>query len=222
MSSAKVHRPNRQGVFCCDQSPSQKQKAFRIRIDLQVHFPASLTAQQRAALHSAAEEAGISHASSGEGAARHITLGDTSQPQVQVEDVGRTSNAQLCELLRQHFAISAEPFFASSRGHTPENGQAADRRSAVRRSAGRGQLDAALTLSSFVASTLPLLDLERDAEIAQVCTSAISIWTRERRGLLKSEGSGQSWLSSLAVVPYEQIWSSLGTLRAIQATRPHC
>ena len=145
-----------------------------LSLDLQVHFPASLTLQQRAALHSAAEEAGIRHASSGEAAARHIVLGDASQPQVHVEDAGRISDAQLCELLRQHLDISAEPFFASSSGHAPGNGRATERRSAVRGAAGQPQLDAALTLNSFVASTLPLLDLEREAEIAQVCTSAKS------------------------------------------------
>ena len=42
---------------------------------MQVTFPACLTAQQRAALHAAAEESGLPHQSSGTAAERRIAVG---------------------------------------------------------------------------------------------------------------------------------------------------
>lgn len=48
----------------------------------QVTFPACLTAQQRAALHAAAEENEVPHQSSGTDSERHITIGHMGQAEV--------------------------------------------------------------------------------------------------------------------------------------------
>lgn len=42
---------------------------------VQLVFPPTLSAKQRAMMHDIAEQLGIDHGSAGEGAARHITMG---------------------------------------------------------------------------------------------------------------------------------------------------
>ena len=48
-------------------------------------FPSTLTARQRAALHKVADENGLSHGSSGEGARRRITVGNANAEAIEVE-----------------------------------------------------------------------------------------------------------------------------------------
>lgn len=51
---------------------------------MQLIFPPSVTARQRALLHEVAEQAGLQHLSRGEGAERHIAVGSATEGSRQV------------------------------------------------------------------------------------------------------------------------------------------
>jgi hypothetical protein len=67
------------------------------QLTLQVTFPASLTARQRALLHEFAEGVGLQHASTGEGSDRRLQLGPddaTTQVCAQLPSVCLSSTAR--------------------------------------------------------------------------------------------------------------------------------
>lgn len=166
----------------------------------QLRFPPSLSARQRAAVHAVGERWGLPHSSSGEGAARHITLGpadaeraiDCNWPAAGDGGGGggggtggssscgvngsssdsSPTDAQLIALIQQHLGIDASDAFAAG----PPPGQAA---AAAARppaawqggsKAGKAQPGAKglVSVEEFIAKVLPLLEMEREAEVAQV------------------------------------------------------
>lgn len=167
---------------------------------LQLRFPPSLSARQRAVVHAVGERWGLPHSSSGEGAARHITLGPADAERVidctwpAVGDGGggggggtgtssscgvngsssdsSPTDAQLIALIQQHLGIDASDAFAAG----PPPGQAAV--AAARppaawhgsSKAGKAQPGAKglVSVEEFIAKVLPLLEMEREAEVAQV------------------------------------------------------
>ena len=148
--------------------PFQRTRYHPARVQLEL--PACLTARQRAVLHALAEQHGLGHGSSGEGGARRLTLGPAAAPAAPLPpglaEATAVSDEQLAALLRQHLGIDAAPALAQ-----PPPGPAA---SAVRpaqpaRAAAAPAVPGAAGLVSveeYVAATLPLLELERGAEVA--------------------------------------------------------
>ncbi|PRW39069.1 DNA-binding SMUBP-2 isoform B [Chlorella sorokiniana] len=171
----------------------------QIQAGIQLRFPPSLTARQRAAVHAVGERWGLPHSSRGEGSARHITLGPA--------DAGRTidcslpaaaegrgggpgggssdanggssgnsggngpTDAQLIALIQQHLGIDASDAFAAGLP-TGAAAAAAARPPAAWRGgskAGKAQPGAKglISVEEFIAKVLPLLEMEREAEVAQ-------------------------------------------------------
>jgi hypothetical protein len=93
--------------------------------------------------------------------------------QVVIEDSGSMTDEALCELMRRHLKIDAAPFLASTsrpKRTKPFGGTA----SKPGQKGGRSHsYDAPISLEEFVTKMLPLLDLEKDAEIAQVNLSPL-------------------------------------------------
>lgn len=160
----------------------------------QLRFPPSLSARQRAAVHAVGERWGLPHSSCGEGAARHIILGpEGAQHTIHLGlpaageggggGVGSSStdgtcssseptDAQLTALIQQHLGIDASDAFAAG---PPPGGQkaAAARPPAAWQGgakAGKAQPGAKglVSVDEFIAKVLPLLEMEREAEVAQV------------------------------------------------------
>ena len=164
---------------------------------MRVAFPASLQPRQRAALHAAAEAAGLDHASAGDGAARAIALG-AADAAVVVDAAaelaggsgsgsgdgsggdgdGAPSDADLCALLEKHLRFDAAPFFAATAASKPPPPRAAPESAAraAARAAGFGARSAdaarAVGLDEFVERTARLLELERAADVAQATEAA--------------------------------------------------
>ncbi|KAI7837886.1 hypothetical protein COHA_008373 [Chlorella ohadii] len=174
----------------------------QIPADIQLRFPPSLSARQRAVVHAVGERWGLAHSSSGEGEARYVTLGPAGAAQT-IElslpagdgggggdgpgDSSSSSNAangasnsgggssgptdaQLIALIQQHFGIDASDAFAA--GPPPGKAAAASRPPAAWQGgskAGKAKPGAKgmISVEEFIARVLPLLDMERDAEVAQ-------------------------------------------------------
>ena len=166
----------------------------------QLRFLPSLSARQRAAVHAVGERWGLPHSSSGEGAARHITLGpadaeraiDCNWPAAGDGGGGggggtggssscgvngsssdsSPTDAQLIALIQQHLGIDASDAFAAG----PPPGQAAAAAARLPAAwqggskAGKAQPGAKglVSVEEFIAKVLPLLEMEREAEVAQV------------------------------------------------------
>ncbi|KAK9808936.1 hypothetical protein WJX72_006613 [[Myrmecia] bisecta] len=143
---------------------------------VQLVFKPNLTARQRAILHEVAEQHGIPHSSSGEGDARRIRVGSTDAASVEVPDGTAidVSDELICELLAVHLKLDAADAFAprskpapnGSSGPLAENGREVRMQFAERGAAAKPG-GKQLSLEAFVAQTLPLLELEKDAEVAQ-------------------------------------------------------
>lgn len=79
MAAAGVTQSDAPSIACCSRN-------VRRGVHLQLIFPPSLTARQRALLHEFAEGAGLQHASTGEGSSRRLQLGpDAAQHKVNKE-----------------------------------------------------------------------------------------------------------------------------------------
>lgn len=160
---------------------------------VQLLFPPSLTARQRAILHLVAEQHGLAHSSQGEGEARRIALGppsaartldlcadaaaaaiaDGSRPGDGTDGSagGATSDEQLAALLRQHLSIDAASAFAASSGSSG-TAVAAGRRGAAAgwkppSKSSKPGAAGMVSVEAFIAQVLPLLELERAAEVTQ-------------------------------------------------------
>jgi len=79
----------------------------------------------------------------------------------------------LCRLVDLHLHIDLAPFLASTSGGKEAQGSKASGRGPSKGGKRGGGADAD-SLEEFVSRTLPLLDLEKDAEIAQVGSSSVS------------------------------------------------
>lgn len=147
---------------------------------VQLLFPPLLTARQRAAIHAAGEQSGLPHVSAGEGAERRISLGPAGGTVVNVTadsaTTGGLSDTQLIEIIQKHLNIDATPAFAAA-GSSAGAGAAGG---GGRRAAPRGKRVNAskaaqskpsskrpVSVDDFVEQVLPLLELERAAEVAQ-------------------------------------------------------
>jgi hypothetical protein len=173
-------------------APSAPAAAAAATPGVRIAFPSSLTPRQRAALHAAAEAFGVPHASAGEGADRCIALGPEGAAacvDAGAAAGGPLSDEALCALLQQHLSIDAAPHFAAAPaagggGRGAGTGAAAAARAAAK-AAGFGAGDrgalvkAPLSLEEFVERTGRLLELEREADIAQA-TEATSLVSPER------------------------------------------
>lgn len=152
---------------------------------MQLIFPASLTARQRAAVHAIGERHGLPHSSQGEGAERHIVLGPSGAPAVVLgEPAGdgaasvqpALSDDQLAALIKQHLQLEVAEEFASKPGSSNGGGDGARRppvgggpwRRAEAAAAAKPGSRGLVTPEEFIARVLPLLDMEREAEVAQV------------------------------------------------------
>lgn len=154
---------------------------------LQLVFPASLTARQRAAVHAIGERYGLPHTSQGEGAKRHIVLGPAGVPALVLGEPERDGSAgtaapmsddQLAAFIKQHLQLDAAEEFASV--PSSGGGGGGSRHQAVAGEPWRRAEAAAaakpgskglLTPEDFITRFLPLLDMEREAEVAQVLRS---------------------------------------------------
>ncbi|EFJ52473.1 hypothetical protein VOLCADRAFT_79084 [Volvox carteri f. nagariensis] len=129
-----------------------------------VVFPPSLSARQRALIHEVAEENGLHHASDGSGEGRFIMVGSRKagarKVNVAAPSGGAFSVADLCAALLEHLGIDATDHLPS----TSAAGRQAGR--AQVRSETRAQDDPA-TVETFVELSRRLIDMEREAEIAQ-------------------------------------------------------
>lgn len=145
----------------------------------QLVFPPSLTARQRAAIHAIGEAAGLQHTSEGAGPGRRATLGSGRVEDLAGGGGGGSSSAaltdeQLIELIQQHLSIDAAPAFASQRNG--DEGAQGPRAAAARGGGGGGSGSGGgglapnprgmVSLEAFVQRTLPLLEMERAAEVA--------------------------------------------------------
>lgn len=132
-----------------------------------VRLPACLDPKQRAILHAVAEQYGLAHSSIGEGQARQLLLGNSQEPLQDVETAAEElSNEQLCELLDNYLHIDARPSFAAAVARSPiQPKQAAH----PHKGSGTGDKHAYsdISVSDFISSTLPLLEMEKNAEVAQ-------------------------------------------------------
>ncbi len=152
---------------------------------VQLIFPASLSARQRAAVHAIGERHGLPHSSQGEGAERHIVLGPSGAPAVVLgEPAGdgaasvqpALSDDQLAALIKQHLQLEVAEEFASKPGSSNGGGDGARRppvgggpwRRAEAAAAAKPGSRGLVTPEEFIARVLPLLDMEREAEVAQV------------------------------------------------------
>lgn len=199
----------------------------QVPADVQLLFPPSLSARQRAILHAVAERAGLPHSSQGEGTARRIALGppgaarivDCSEgPAAAAAAAGNGSGGssppddggvggdeagdasgitssggsassnssashppltdeQLVALLQHHLHLDTVDAFAAPRGGISGCGgaSAAGQRSAPAkwRQPGGGKpakpsSKGLVTVEAFIAQVLPLLEMEREAEVVQV------------------------------------------------------
>lgn len=162
-------------------------------------FPASLTARQRAILHDIAESAGLHHASAGQGDARHIVVGsaNVSARKVSVPDKGGSlSDADVAAALLQHLGLNASDRFASNASKGGSGAAAGKGRGANGSGTGVGSKHGGgggdgsdgspepASLEAFVELNRRLIDLERQAEVAQAEeeTSLCSPETAQARG----------------------------------------
>ena len=95
---------------------------------VQLVFPSSLTARQRAAIHAVGEQYNLPHTSTGEGDTRTITLGSSEAPVFNLSTQGAPvdpgvspDDALLIELIQKHLHIDASAAF-TERGKTASNG----------------------------------------------------------------------------------------------------
>ena len=111
-------------------------------------FPAALSAAQRARLHEVAEEAGLAHASSGEGASRVLTLG-SGPPLLLTTDAASVSDDLLAQWVQTHLGVTyaAQPVKQAGGGRPSPSSPS-------------------VSVEAFVATTHRLLDLEHAAELA--------------------------------------------------------
>ncbi|CAL5218349.1 g9 [Coccomyxa viridis] len=160
-ASARAQKPS-------DVVPSQPAPgsldAGDTRVYDKVLFPASLTARQRAILHEIAEEHGFAHNSDDVEGQRQISIcsktrsSDTTK--VLSDDGAAVSDKDLCAVLKETLNIDASKAFSSSHS----NGSAAAKlpqKGALQKNC------KVLTVEDYVSQTLPLLELEKDAEVAQ-------------------------------------------------------
>jgi superfamily I DNA and/or RNA helicase len=114
-----------------------------------VTFPPQLSAAQRALVHELAGAAGLAHCSVGEQAARRIVVGSGTEeaPYAIPHDDKPVADATLARWLAQYCSLYAPAAAAPPRARS-----------------GGGTT---LSVESFCATTLPLLELERAAEVAQ-------------------------------------------------------
>ncbi|KAL4427329.1 hypothetical protein ABPG77_003238 [Micractinium sp. CCAP 211/92] len=155
-----------------------------VQADVQLIFPASLSARQRAAVHAIGERHGLPHSSQGEGAERHIVLGPAGAPAVVLGEPAGDSAAsvqpalsddQLAALIKQHLQLEVAEEFASKPGSSNGGGDGARRppvgggpwRRAEAAAAAKPGSRGLVTPEEFIARVLPLLDMEREAEVAQ-------------------------------------------------------
>jgi len=144
-------------------------------------FPASLSARARAALHAAAEEAGVSHVSKGEGAERRLEVGESEPGRsiIEVEVASGDDDQALCSLFAQHFSLDPTPHFLAASKQSEQDKKAKkkskkDSETTTKTSASasgtdfdeKAQPDPGRYLSpeAFAAALTPLLELERTAE----------------------------------------------------------
>lgn len=148
----------------------------------QLVFPPSLTSRQRAFLHEVAEAAGLPHASSGDGAARHIVVGsDGAADRVEIgeQDVG--DDDALCALLERHLCVDALTLLQ----RRPSTSGASD---APLDLAARQDVPLArstIYIDAYLSSTRALVEMEREAEVAQATEAAcaMSPETAQARGM---------------------------------------
>eukprot|EP00899_Mesostigma_viride_P028330 jgi/Mesvir1/8682/Mv26108-RA.1 len=153
-----------------------------------LRFPPSLTARQRAIIHEIAEEHGLSHASTGEDAARHIRVWTEDDTGEELVVTGEDDDA-ICSAMRKLLGedVSARfreaataPGGRSQAGGPASNAAAAEK---MYKTLG-GAASKPLTLEEFISRTLPLIDMEKDAEMAasQETTSQLSPEAAQKRG----------------------------------------
>ncbi|KAK9915598.1 hypothetical protein WJX75_001370 [Coccomyxa subellipsoidea] len=133
-------------------------------VTTQVEFPSAVSARQRAVLHDIASHHGLSHTSAGDDDERRITLGSSSSSKAPTERVNiakceALSDEAICDLLREHFNIDGSSDFAA-----PHAKPAAPKACIQNGRKASGKL---LSLEDFVSRTLPLLEMEHEAEVAQ-------------------------------------------------------
>ncbi|KAK9834338.1 hypothetical protein WJX81_008466 [Elliptochloris bilobata] len=126
-------------------------------------FPTALTPRQRALLHEVAEGNSVAHASAGEGAERRIRLGEAAaSTAVEVPDGALSDDAV------PHTAAGAAPS-PSQRG---ARNLGAGEEGGPSRALAVPPAARAPTLEAFVARTLPLIEMEREAEVVQALESS--------------------------------------------------
>lgn len=131
-------------------------------LQCQFLFPACLSPKQRAILHELANSHGEPHASTEEGTNRRLSIGKPELPIKEVEPaIVSLSNAELAELLRQHLGWDCPELLVEDRH--PPGGRQGDKAAAASNDA-QGP---PLSLEGFVAQMLPLIEMEKAAEVAQ-------------------------------------------------------
>lgn len=150
-----------------------------------LRFSASLSARSRAALHAAAEEAGVSHVSKGEGSERRLEVGDGIVVNVSTAD----DEASLCKLFTEHFGLDPAPHFLAAAKQPERDTNKAKKKTKVKEEEEEEEAKATarsidfreqdndprrfLSPSAFAAALSPLLELERNAE-ADAARSALA------------------------------------------------
>ena len=159
---------------------------------VQLVFPSSLTARQRAAVHAVGEQYNLPHTSTGEGDTRTITLGSSEAPVFNLPTQGAPvdpgvsppDDGLLIELIQKHLHIDASAAF-TERSKTASNAANTGSSSIKFSSNGGGGGGITQTLLSrstfgkttstgkqidigqFVARMEELVELERQAEVSQ-------------------------------------------------------
>lgn len=85
--------------------------------------------------------------------------------QITIEGKGLLNDDELCALVRKHLTVELSPFLVPSQQQGLQNGK---KLTPTGRGGESQQAIASLSLEEFVAATLPLVELERNAEVTQV------------------------------------------------------
>ncbi|KAK9868471.1 hypothetical protein WJX84_007692 [Apatococcus fuscideae] len=157
-----------------DQTSSNTIEGVQEALQKCIIFPTCLTAKQRAAIHHWADKHGLRHASIGEAESRQICIGAlAAKQQVSIRGADAIADADVCSLLHQHLHLDTEQLLVhlSPAANLPQaaNGTVQQRTSSRHVAAGSmtPALPRKLTPEQFVEQTLPLLELEKTAEIQQ-------------------------------------------------------
>ncbi|KAL3144155.1 hypothetical protein ABBQ32_14187 [Trebouxia sp. C0010 RCD-2024] len=157
-----AERQSKEGTSAFNQqTPVHRTETLATNVSGYLRLPACVTPKQRAILHALAEQHSLQHTSVGEGPARQLLLGHSQETLKDADMLAadRMTNEELCQLLDKHLHIDARPAFAAA--------PVEQRSKSTDACTGSHHAHSTVSVSDFVSTTLPLLEMEKNAEVAQ-------------------------------------------------------